>query len=282
MPASRNALLQHPILFYSLITFGFSWVYGAVAFGILRIPFSFLTALPYILGPTVGAFVMTAATEARTGIRRLLGRLAIWLVHVFWYLFVLIGIPGIYLLGALSLPGAIASFHPLPVITWLAYPVNFVIIFLVGAPLFEEPGWRGFALPHLERQMGPFAGTLLLGVLWSIWHLPMYLVPAWANENGGLNPVSIAVFGLSAIAFGIIITWVFNHTRGSLLLVMLLHASVNTFQGYINRLFPPQANSEVNGLIGFGVAALVTVILTRGRLGYPLDPRDWQRMAPKA
>lgn len=154
---------------------------------------------------------------------------------------------------------------------WL---VEYVIIMtagaVVGGPFFEEPGWRGFALPRLQAQLGPLAGTLVLGALWGAWHLPQFLLPGWADQNGGLHPSSIAVFLLTVLSVAIIMTWIFNHTQGSLLLAMAAHASVNTAQVMVvNRLFPQLASTEVNALIGFGITALVLILVTRGRLGYP-------------
>jgi CAAX protease family protein len=93
-------------------------------------------------------------------------------------------------------------------------------------------------------------------------------VPGFAAQNGGLSFSGIGVFLLAALAIAVSMTWLFNHTRGSLLLAILLHTSVDIFQPVVNALYPSQANSEVNGLIGFGVLALLILIATRGRLGY--------------
>jgi membrane protease YdiL (CAAX protease family) len=94
-------------------------------------------------------------------------------------------------------------------------------------------------------------------------------VPAWADQNGGVHPESIAIYLLTVMAIAVIMTWIFNGTRGSLLLAMLAHASVNTAQALmVNRLFPGMANTEVNALIGFGAMAIVLIMATRGRLGY--------------
>jgi membrane protease YdiL (CAAX protease family) len=144
----------------------------------------------------------------------------------------------------------------------------FVLTLLLGGPLLEEQGWRGFALPQLQEKYGPLGGTLLLGILWAAWHYPQYLLPEWAAQNGGLNFASVTIFTLCVLVMNIILTWVFNHTRSSLLLVILLHSSLDTFQGEIARMFPAQARTEWNALIGFGIIALLIILLTRGRLGY--------------
>jgi membrane protease YdiL (CAAX protease family) len=82
------------------------------------------------------------------------------------------------------LPGAAASFDPLTPAKWLSYLWLFPLVIVVGGPLFEEIGWRGFALPRLEQQWGPLGGTVILGLLWAAWHYPQYLMADWAAQNG--------------------------------------------------------------------------------------------------
>ena len=138
-------------------------------------------------------------------------------------------------------------------------------------PLLEQPGWHGFALPRLERLHGPLVGTIVLGVLWALWHLPEFGVPSWAASSGG-GVLDIALFVVIAVAFAIVITWVFNNTRASLLLAMLVHASIDTFGSPLGKIFPaPAASSSLPMLVGFGALAVVLTIFTRGRLGYRPD-----------
>ncbi len=260
-----EALRRHPLIGYFVLAYGLTWIYELLFLIRPGLPFT-----PAIIGPTAAAFIMTAVTGGRAGIGQLLRRFVRWRVGVNWYLFVLVGIPLAYLLGAIALAGCRLPAVPGSLLLRIAqtYPIGFVFTFFTGGPLFEEPGWRGFALPRLQQRYRPLAGSLILGVLWALWHLPMYLAPGFAAENGGLSLSGLSVFLLSAIAFTVIMTWVFNHTRGSLLLAILLHTSVDIFQPVVNLLYPSQASSEVNGLIGFGVLALVLVFATRGRLGY--------------
>ncbi len=128
------------------------------------------------------------------------------------------------------------KWRPLPL---LALPA-LLVIFLVGGPLAEEPGWRGFALPRLEERFGPLVGTLLLGTLWGLWHLPLFLfTPGYNGAGTGLVGISLPflAFVIGEVALAVIFTWVFNNTHGSLLLTMLLHASANTAIGTV---FPTQ------------------------------------------
>jgi CAAX protease family protein len=143
------------------------------------------------------------------------------------------------------------------------------MFFFLGGPLGEEPGWRGFALPRLQRAYGPSVGSLILGSIWAFWHLPLFWAPAWNLPPTILN---IVMFVIAAIAFTIVMTWVFNNTRGSLFMAVLVHTSFDTFLAILNKAFPvPIVNdygSNVPVLLGLGVLAMVLIVLTRGRLGY--------------
>jgi len=258
------ALRRHPLIGYFLLAFGLSWLYELIFLLRPGLPF-----IPALIGPIAAAFIMTAVTDGRAGIGVLLRRFVHWRVGIRWYMFVLVGFPLVYLLGAIVVAGDLPAVSSnLLVRIARSYPYALVYTLVVGGPLLEEPGWRGFALPRLQEAYGPLRGSLILGLLWVAWHLPMYLAPAFADVNGGLSLAGIAVFGLGALAFGLIMTWVFNHTGGSLILAVLLHTTLNAFQGVVNVLYPGQFGSEVNGLIAFGVLALALVIATRGRLGY--------------
>jgi membrane protease YdiL (CAAX protease family) len=194
----------------------------------------------------------------------------LWRVPVRWYLFVALGIPALYLLGILLVPGARTSFIRPSLTTSLLYPVLFFAVLVLGGPLFEEPGWRGFALPRLQARWGPLVGSLILGALWGTWHATEYLTPDFSSANGGLTPQGVGVFLLAALSFSVIIAWVFNHTQGSLFIAILLHTFINWSQGLTSDLFPAAAFNEVGPVTVFSLVALIIAVVTRGRLGY--DP----------
>src|SRR5919199_6986689 len=193
--SGEGLLARHPLVFFFLIAYAGSWLLEVpIALsetGIGLLPFTIPTPLLALaivaatfLGPTLSAFIMTGITEGGIGIRRLLRRYVLWRVAFRWYLFVLLGIPAIELLGAIVVPGALASFQPLTLSLVLTYPVAFVSTFFLGGPLGEEPGWRGFALPRLQPLHGPLVGSLILGILWGLWHLPLFLIPSWDTPHG--------------------------------------------------------------------------------------------------
>jgi membrane protease YdiL (CAAX protease family) len=225
------------------------------------------------MGPFLAAFVMTGATEGREGVHRLLRRFVLWRVGLRWYLFALLGIPVIAVLSVVVIPGVLGSFQGLGALSPLSVLGIFVYVLFLGGALGEEPGWRGFALPRLQSLHGPLLGSLILGPLWALWHLPLFLTP-W-NE---LTAFNVVVFVLTTTCLAIMYTWVFNNTKGSVLMAILIHASFNGFvTGILTPLFPAPILSDY-GLLpilgGFGVFAVVLVALTRGRLGYQHYQQD--------
>ena len=204
---------------------------------------------------------------------------------------VLLGVPALLLLAILPLPGALSAFR-LPALSfWPTYLILYLLFLIAWGPLGEEPGWRGFALPRLEQRSGPLVGTLLLGVLWGLWHLPLFFIPG--SDQYALSVVSTGFVG-HLIGFGVYIiwttglavtiTWVFNNTRGSLGLSMLLHASVNTALGVLlPTLFPSLPMTMLIVLSWFlvwVVVALLIIVATRGRLSYERYQRETARPSP--
>jgi membrane protease YdiL (CAAX protease family) len=277
--ARKNLLARHPLFFFFLIAYALSWlawmplVLSEDGAGLLsyRSPIGLYVtiAIASFVGPFLSAFIMTGITEGRERVGRLLRQLVLWRVDFKWYLFALIGLPAIMVLSVIFLPGALASFQGLAGLAPLPSIVLFAYVFFLGGPLGEEPGWRGFALPRLQRRYGPLVGSLILGPIWAFWHLPIFWVPAWNYPPTILN---IVMFVIAATAFTIVMTWVFNNTKGSLFIAVLVHTSFDVVLSIVNRLFPvPIVNdygSNVPVLIGLGVLALVLIALTRGRLGY--------------
>ena len=261
-------LRRYPLISFFVMAYAISWTYVIVFLVVWPLPDTIVTDTPELLGPVVAGFVMTAVVASRTGVRQLLGRFVLWRIGAVWYLVALVGVPALYFLSIVLVPGGLASFR-VPSLTMAAlYPVLFFVVLVLDGPLLEEPGWRGFALPRLQDRWGPLAGAVILGVLWATWHAPQYLTPTFSAANGGLSVSGVLVFLAAVVAFSVIITWAFNHTRASLLIAILLHTAINFTQALTSDLFPAAAYNEVVPVIVFGGAALAIIIGTRGRLGY--------------
>jgi uncharacterized protein len=125
--------------------------------------------------------------------------------------------PVLILLVSIVLPGAMASFQTLAPLDPLLLLVSFPLVLIFGGPLFEEGGWRGFALPRLQRLHGHFVGTLILGTLWACWHLPLFWITVWGTPPTILNMV---LYIPTVIFMTIVYAWVFNNTKGTLLVAI--------------------------------------------------------------
>jgi membrane protease YdiL (CAAX protease family) len=267
------AMRAQPLVFFVILAFGLTWSYEVVVFAVLH-----LSLLPWavplpIIGPSVAAFLLTTVMEGRPGVLSLLSRCVLWRVRVRWYVFSLLMIPAMVLPGSIALPESASALPTLTPSIALSYLVTFVEVFIFGGPLFEEPGWRGFAPPRLQRRVGPLVGSLLLGLLWGLWHLPLFwFVSGYDRAGDGLTAVvgAFAQFVILIIPFTVIITWVFNSTRGSVLLAMALHASLNTASAYA----PVSPFAWSVRSICAAVVTLVIIWVTRGRLGYRFDPHE--------
>ena len=146
---------------------------------------------------------------------------------------------------------------------------------LIGGPLGEEPGWRGYALPRLESALGPVRGSLVLALLWAGWHLPMFFYPGWSSA-----PLWIYTLILVGVSF--ILTFVTNLARFNVLAPIVAHAAFNTVSGWLAGFFAhtrPTVGVRfelVVALCGLVVSA-VLIGATRGRLRY--DERPTSRSA---
>ncbi|MDQ1483216.1 MAG: protease family protein [Actinomycetota bacterium] len=225
------------------------------------------THYPALLGPTVAAFLVVAATSGRLGMAELLRRMVLWRVGWRWWLvaFSPAAFGGIAFLGSwvsgLSLPRA-ADFGLFSGVPTTGLPVVFLLVIL-GA-LGEETGWRGFALPRLQHRFSPLVASLILAALWALWHLPLFFVIA-TYRGMGIAQYDGFVLGLSCGA--IVLTWVYNRSGGSILLVAVWHGVFNLVSG-------TQAATDV-------IAAVVsTLIMAQALLLVGLDRRARRRVQP--
>ena len=138
------------------------------------------------------------------------------------------------------------------------------LIFTLGFDgIGEELGWRGFALPKLKESYSSLVSSIILGVLWAFWHFPFAL-----TEGTFLNNVPLAVFVMNLVALAIVYTWIFNNTRGSLLLPLLYHAAGNITGNLLPFLPPAAADLRLYFFNVFfnWIIALTIVVATRGSL----------------
>ena len=269
-------MTQHTLFSFFVLAYAISWIlsvpYILAEWGILKGNFEAAFVVKSF-GPMAAAFLMTWILEVKEGILRLRKQIRQVKESWKWYLIVLLGIPALLMAGILVQPGTTAGFKGLSPALLAGYPFYLVAIFFGGGPLGEEPGWRGFALPRLQKRYGPLVGTLILSVLWTCWHLPDFLTSAQGGGPGtGFSAflANFPIFFLLVTALAILFTWVYNRNHGSVFMTLLAHASVNTPQVVLVPLFPAVSTITLNlaALIGFGISAILVVIFTRTKLGY--------------
>ena len=277
---SRQSVVQvirkHPLFFYFLLAYAITWIllipYTLSAWGIIQGDWTVAFIL-HTFGPALAAIALTGIIEGKTGLQGLRDRVRQWRIGWQWLLFIFAVIPTMLMLGVIVQPGALAGFLGVSALTIIRYPLYYFGVWFGGGPLGEEIGWRGFALPRMQPRYGPLWGTLLLGVLWACWHLEDFLTPA---QGGGPGTgwvtflTNFPIFIVLVLALAIIMTWIFNHTRGSLFAAISAHASVDTPQLALIPLFPAVGNTSLilGGAMGLGVLAVVILVQTRGRLGF--------------
>ncbi len=191
--------------------------------------------IPHVVsaGPSIAALVLTLALYGLPGVRRLVMQLAPWSVGRAWP--VLIACLALPLGVVVLMVGVLALFGvSVPPPNWGGWP-NYLFAAAVtegflGAGLFEEVGWRGFALPHLQRRYSALTSSLLIGVVWAFWHFPEFFIFApsipWSY---------LAAFVPAVLVMSIIFTWVYNTTGGSLFAAVLMHGAIDASWGYVKR-----------------------------------------------
>jgi membrane protease YdiL (CAAX protease family) len=267
-----------------VIAFGTVWILllpvvlarngiGWLPFTVPDVAFALIFISATIAGPTGGAFAVTAAVDGKPGVRALLRRYIQWRVGIQWYLLAIFG-PIVLMVLALSVVGGMEPLRRLAAnwqLMFTSFPLLLLSMFLFPA-LIEEPGWRGFALPRLQAGYGPLAGTVILGFLHGLWHLPVYFLVSGPAAMGPFSMTHVVINTINIMFITIFWTWVFNNARGSILIAILLHAANNAdnqvLSGLIPRM-PPHADLAV--FTATVIAALVIVVATRGRLGYRQD-----------
>jgi membrane protease YdiL (CAAX protease family) len=215
----RRLFRDHPVATFLPLAFALSWYPWLIALAQGR------TTGPNPLGPFVAALIVLGLGAGWPAVKDLLGRIAKGRVPARWYAFA-VGLPVLLVGASVAINTAFGA--PLPtaaqLATWRGLPETFLFIFLFIA-LGEEPGWRGFLLPRLEQRFGPLYASLVLGAIWALWHLPLL-----GNE---FAPAHIAPFLLAVFSGSVVLTRLYDGSGGSVLLPMLMHATINTIaSGY--------------------------------------------------
>lgn len=216
---------------FLLISFGLAWgILGLYVFLPERMgevfgqltgnhPLFFLA----VYAPAIAGLTLVARTGGLTGLRRFLGRTLLWRCGAAWYTFLIIGIPFIFI-GGSAIRGNLLT-EPFPFASFQALLVALVLAAIKGP--IEEFGWRGLALPLLQRKFAPIWAGLILGVIWGLWHFPAFVLSGTQQSEW-----SFTAFFAGCLAISVIVTALFNRSHGSILLSAFFHFQL------MNPIFP--------------------------------------------
>ena len=224
---------RHSIALYFILTYAISWLIWSPivlsARGVIDwdVPYS----LYYIgsFGPMVAALIMTAIIEGGTGVRKLLARIVKWRVDARYYAFAVLAPIGLFIFAVLVnrlLAGSWPDFELLGEADYLP-PLGIVgvlVLWFFTYGLGEETGWRGYALPHLQRTRPAANAALILGILWGCWHLPAFF---FRDTYIDMGVIGFPMLLISIVFASVVFAWLYNSTDGSLLLVILFHIFFN-------------------------------------------------------
>ena len=274
----RGVVDSHPVVAFFVLAYAISWVAWLGPILELGEPFGTLGYLIGGFGPALAALVITWLGS--DSVRAWASQIIDWRVAPRWYLAAL-AVPllvvaltsvGLTVVGTTVDPGLLPGRVSLVL-------VSFVSIALIGGGN-EEPGWRGLALPKLQERYAPVSATLILGVVWALWHLP--LLAAGPTEFHGLASfvelaptTGVRILNIVGVAF--VLTWIYNET-GSVLLAIIAHTGFNT----ANSTLVPLPLETISAGDSTTILVVTTVVLwvvvavlfiaTRGQFGYETEP----------
>jgi len=272
----RESSRRHPLIAFVLLAYALTWA--------LTIPFVYCWRVllerefapwlaiffPAPFGPTFAALIMARWLDGREGTRRLLDRLRIWRVGLGPWMAALalsssVVAVAVWASGAAS--DVFSTFDPsglamVPLLWLLALPFG---------PLAEELGWRGWFLPRLQGRMRPLNASLVVGVVWTFWHTPMFWFPGAAIPSFlELGASAVLLYLIQILGEAILFTVLFNRSKGSVLLAIVFHTAFNTAESTVYRLFASPAEADDPSIyywtIGLTwIAALVGLLLPGGK-----------------
>jgi membrane protease YdiL (CAAX protease family) len=207
-----------------------------------------------VWGPGLAAILLSLLTAGKAGSRALFRPIRRWRIGIQWYLFVLLYPAAIWLV-ARAIDGVFGQSYELtfmPILTYFgpeqAIMVPIALVFALPNTLGEELGWRGFALPRLQAKYNALVSSIILGLFWGFWHIPLWVA-------FGQTELPLVTNVVAMVQLAILCTWVYNSTGGSLLLAWLFHFAMTVTQYFLAPI--PTLTDDI---LGWGIAVLVVII----------------------
>jgi len=265
-----SILKRYPLTMYFILAFAITWLIlspgVASTLGLLDLQFegTVLTIMGG-LGPLLAALMVTRATQGQTGVRKMLRSMFSRQVQARWWAAAVLLLASLFAIAtALGMLTGGAAPDPRAGVYLDGGNLVVVVLLLLVGSFGEEPGWRGFALPRLQKGRSPLKATLILTLVWWLWHLPTYWTLPFAM--GAVQQYGfVAAFGIQFVVLfilSILCTWVYNGSRGVVLMPVLLHASWNFWSGAFGQ------EASVFFLPLVLLTTIVVGFVTKGQLGF--------------
>jgi membrane protease YdiL (CAAX protease family) len=214
--ALQNWARRYPLAIYFVLVFGLEWI---LFFALASVVQPLVALLIGSWLPNVVGVLVAGMARGRAGLRELLSKVLLWRINFKWYAIALFLPPT---MGFLAIGLYVLSGRPAPQAAPMNQLLPIAVLAVFTGAMGEELGWRGTALPHLQSRWSPLVSSLILGVLWGLYHLPAFLMSGLPQEGLPVLPLLAGATGLT-----ILITWTFNRTHGSLIPVFLYHFAFN-------------------------------------------------------
>ncbi len=253
-PATRLSI-------FFVLTFGWSWTCWLLA-PVVKPESNFASSTLFFLGgfgPSLAATAVVAMTRGPMGLGAWLVRCLSWRVSPGWLVLSFLAPLAVLTLAAGTHMALGGSVPPSPAASHTGlFVANFFLVFMVGGPLGEELGWRGFALPALQERLGWRAASLALGAVWGVWHLPLFFVADSTQSNG-----SISLFFVLIVATSVFYSWLYNRSNGSVLPALVLHTASNSWPLLVPVLPSDADQRPYLFVVGLVVAAAIWLLARR-------------------
>lgn len=257
------------ILWFVVLAYALAWAWAvplALAGDTVEQGQGWPTHVPSLLAPLLAAFIVVFLTAGRRGIGELVGRMGRWRFAPIWWLVVVspVVILGLTLIGMALVGQDLPSWADFSMFNGLpSYGVLATFLFVLVLNGFgEETGWRGYLQDRLQRRFNPLPATLIVAVIWAVWHTPFFFI---LSTYSGFDAVTLVMFPLGLASGAVVLTWLYNHTGRSILAVALWHTLYNMAVATAGA--TDLIQGVVTAVVMVGATALITVEVVDRRRG---------------
>jgi len=264
---------------FFVFTYLLSWLWFAAASYILSCAgsnpsgFGSFLFLPGVFMPALMAIAFTARSQGRAGVSELLYGVVQWRVKVRHYAFAIGYMIAIKLASAVVYRIAIGAWPAFMTLPW--YFITVAVLLSTPVQAGEEIGWRGYALPRLAKRFGLPVASVILGIIWAAWHLPFFYMPG--SDNFGQ---SFPIYLIAVTAISVAMAWLYWRTNQSLLLTMLMHASIDNTAGIVTSPTPATVTDPLN-LTHAPLPWVTASVLCASAMWFLVQMRDRRRKLPR-